>query len=104
MDGFLDEGGAADLRRRAVELVATGCNELSLNLERVSGLNASGLEALLRIEAMLPGARRSLTMTGPNTEVRAQLERAGLAEYVEGALPLDPSAELFGPSLISTSA
>lgn len=103
LEGALDEEGSAHLKRRAVQLIATGCNELLLNLERVSTIHPAGLEALSRIEAMLPGSRAALTIAGPSSSIRSELERAGLGEFVEGAA-LDPSAELFGASALSRSA
>lgn len=104
LEGPLDESGSAELRRRAVQLIATGCNELVVNVERVPGIDPEGLEALNRIEAMLPAGKQAFVIAGPGEKVRKALEAGGLLEFIEAPEPFDPSAEFFGLGLISTTA
>lgn len=84
------------MRRRAVGLIRTGCNELSFDLERVTAIHSAGLQAFIRIEAMLPPSDGALTVAGPPPAIRAELERAGLGDFIQGTAPNDPSSEMFG--------
>ena len=104
LEGELDEQAAAELKSRAVGLVATGCNEISLNLERVPSVSTAACDAMARIEAMLPGAKSSLDIVGPSTEVRRKLEQFGLGEFVKGAPKVDYSAQMFGLGLVSAGS
>jgi len=104
LEGELDDQAAADLRRRAVSLVATGCNEISLNLERVATVSNAACDAMARIEAMLPGAKSALDIVGPSIEVRRQLENFGLGEFVKGAPEAGYASQMFGLGLVSSGS
>ncbi|MGI8427201.1 MAG: STAS domain-containing protein [Actinomycetota bacterium] len=104
LEGELDEQGAADLKTRALGLVVTGCNEISLNLERVARVSTEACDAMVRIEAMLPGPKSALDIIGPSLEVRRQLEEFGLGEFVKGARNLDYADQMFGLGLVSAGS
>lgn len=82
-EGMLDASKSAVFRQQIQEVIATGCNLVLVDLEKINFMDSSGLGALVLALKLLREKGGKLFLMSPNEQVKMLFDLTNTAHFFE---------------------